>query len=215
MSTDALELAATLAVAVVCECGALMDEDGTCAVEECDCRKAAKAALAAQPVSQAGEVAEIIHRLNEGTHDGYGDDLMREAADLLAAQAAEIERLKGSRQAVVDSAHQFCRDLEEKDAAIAAKDAEIARLKTAIGAAAGDVICWHNQAEQALSRQQELEAALRPFTEMANSMDHCRRKSTVVLISGESDGRFGQWPVLAFRRARAALAPAGKEPEQP
>ncbi len=188
--------------------------------DECKCTTAAPAA--ARPVPQAGEVAEIAAWLREigGRDPARAADLLTAQGEALAenidamaeahsvikrqlaaltAQAAEIERLKaddsvGRLRAQNDAANVRIENLE---AALAAKDAEIASTDSLLF--------------DAISRAQELEAALQPFAEMANTMDHCRVKATVVLISGESDGRFGQWPVLTFRRARAALAPAGKE----
>jgi hypothetical protein len=96
-------------------------------------------------------------------------------------------------------------------AALAAKDAEIARLKTALGAADGDVICWHCQAEQAQARQQELEAALRPFAEIANKAGDGVRGVHAL----PDTNKWALARVSDVLNARAALAPAGKEPEQP
>src|SRR6185312_7071656 len=49
---------------------------------------------------------------------GYGDETMAEAADLLTAQAAEIERQRNHIRAQVE-------DMDTLAAALAAKDAEI------------------------------------------------------------------------------------------
>lgn len=66
----------------------------------------------------------------------------------------------------------------------------------------GGELQWQAQLED---RVQELLHALRPFARMANAMDAAPHGNTVVLISGESDGRFGQMPIAKFRTARKVL----------
>lgn len=74
------------------------------------------------PAPQAGEVAERLGRYADGVDD-QGHTIarrtmvaaMRQAADLLTVQAAEIERLKGVAHGFVDE--------------IATKDKEIAQLR--------------------------------------------------------------------------------------
>ena len=76
------------------------------------------AAQAARPVPQADKVALLVETLRVGTLTGYGDETMAEAADLLTAQAAEIERQRNHIRAQVE-------DMDTLAAALAAKDAEI------------------------------------------------------------------------------------------
>ncbi len=109
--------------------------------------------------------------------------------DTITAQAAEIGNLKDDYLRRHKDACDRWERIREMEAAIAAKDAEIAGLRR--GKQIADEAVW-----AALRRGQELEAALRPFAEVAGG-------NTLNPLPPD------------WERARAAFAPAGKEPEQP
>jgi len=153
-----------------------------------------EAAAAARPVSQAGEVADILRDLREAIAEGAGS-LATACVDIITAQVAEIERLKRERDFAI-AAHDG--QVQDKDCIagwLAAKDAEIAALKSdlkcetdryaALVASDTDKITAQD------ARIAELEAALRPFAEIYDPR--------VMLNMND------------LRRARAALAPAGEE----
>jgi hypothetical protein len=55
----------------------------------------------------------------------------------------------------------------------------------------------------------DLRKALKPFAKAADLMDQAQGR-TVVLLSGQSDGRFGELKIAHFRRAREAFSGGGE-----
>ena len=198
--------------------------------------RALREAEAARPAPQAGEVADVITTIDAIlARPGLNPTLLlQRCRNIIAAQAAEIEFLKGHQEGDAESIAaltaliagknaeiaelQKVRDfaisahdgqVQDKDciaSQLAAKDAEIVRLKQDAHHDAGWILALR-------TRQEELEAALRPFAEYYASLERNGYLDGFDLISRRRGEILGHAAIQApeLQAANSALAPVGKE----